>query len=117
MEYMDGKKQGYIVVFVTASSVEEGQKIGRTLVEERLVACINIISPIQSIFHWQGKVSDERETLLMAKTKEPLFNDIVVRVKQLHSYKVPEIIAIPIIDGSQDYLNWVSEETKGALSP
>lgn len=114
---MEGNKQGCIVVFVTTSSVEEGQKIGRTLVEERLVACTNIISPIQSIFQWQGKISDEREALLIAKTKGPLFNDIVVRVKQLHSYKVPEIIAVPIVDGSQDYLDWISEETKGALSP
>ena len=114
---MDGEKQGYIVVFVTARSVEEGQKIGHALVEERLVACTNIISPIQSIFQWQGKVSDEREALLIAKTKGHLFNDIVVRVKQLHSYTVPEIIAIPIIDGSQDYLNWVSVETKDLLSP
>ncbi|MBI2559607.1 MAG: divalent-cation tolerance protein CutA [Planctomycetes bacterium] len=108
---MNEEKKGYIIIFVTASSVEEGQKIGRTLVEERLVACINIVSPIQSIFQWQGRVSDEREALLIAKTKSALFNDIVVRVKKLHSYKVPEIIAVPIVDGSQDYLNWISAET------
>lgn len=114
---MGKEKQGYIVVFVTASSAEEAQKIGRALVEERLVACINIISPVQSIFHWEGKVSDEREALFMAKTKASLLNDIVVRVKQLHSYTVPEIIAIPIADGSQDYLNWISEETKVVGTP
>ncbi|MGR3310659.1 MAG: divalent-cation tolerance protein CutA [Candidatus Brocadiales bacterium] len=108
---MDGEKQGYIIIFVTTSSVEEAQKIGHALVEERLAACTNIISPIQSIFNWEGKVSDEREALLMAKTKGSLFNDIVVRVKQLHSYTVPEIIAIPIAYGSQDYLDWISEET------
>lgn len=114
---MDKEKQGYIVVFITTSSVEEGQKIGSALVEERLVACTNIISPVQSIFHWEGKISDEREALLMAKTKGALFDDIVVRVKQLHSYSVPEIIAIPIAAGSQDYLNWISEETKDIETP
>jgi periplasmic divalent cation tolerance protein len=114
---MDKEKQGYIVVFITTSSVEEAQKIGSTLVEERLVACTNIISPVQSIFRWEGKISDEREALLMAKTKGALFDDIVVRVKQLHSYSVPEIIAIPIAAGSQDYLNWISEETKDIETP
>ena len=114
---MDKEKQGYIVVFITASSVEEAQKVGSTLVEERLVACTNIISPVQSIFNWEGEVEDDREALLMAKTKGALFNDIVVRVKQLHSYSVPEIIAIPIVAGSQDYLNWISEETKDAVLP
>lgn len=109
---MDKEKQGYIVVFITAGSVEEAQKIALALVGERLVACTNIISPIQSIFNWEGKVSDEREALLMAKTRASLFNDIAVRVKQLHSYEVPEIIAIPIVDGSHDYLNWVAEETR-----
>lgn len=110
---MDREKEGYIVVFVTTSSAEEAQKIARILVDEKLFACVNIVSPIQSIFHWHGELSDECEVLLVAKTKGNLFNDIVKRVKQLHSYTVPEVIAIPIVAGSQDYLNWISEETKG----
>ena len=114
---MSEESKSYIIVFVTTGSVEEAQKVGRALVEDRLVACTNIISPIQSIFQWQGKVSDEGEALLMAKTRASLFNDIVVRVKQLHSYEVPEIIAIPIVAGAEDYLNWIAEETKGKLSP
>lgn len=100
------------VVLITASSQEEARKIGRTMVEERLFACVNIISPIQSIFHWEGKVNDEKEVLVIAKTKTGLFNEVVKRVKELHSYTVPEVLFIPILQGSEDYLNWVDAETK-----
>ncbi|MCQ4574690.1 MAG: divalent-cation tolerance protein CutA [Candidatus Brocadiales bacterium] len=102
----------YSVVLITASTQEEAQKIGRTLVEERLFACSNLISPVQSIFHWEGKVNDENEVLIMAKTKTGLSDDIIKRVKELHSYTVPEILFLPILRGSEDYLNWVDAETR-----
>ncbi len=102
----------FSVVLITASSQEEAQKIGRTMVEERLFACANIISPIQSIFHWEGKVNDEKEVLLIAKTKTGLSDEVEKRVKELHSYTVPEILFLPVLRGSEDYLNWVDAETR-----
>ncbi len=102
----------HIVIYITAGSVSEAKKIGHTLVEEKLVACSNIISPIRSIYSWQGKICDDKEALMMLKTKKKLFKQIIKRVEELHSYDVPEIIAIPIIDGSSKYLSWINEETK-----
>lgn len=102
----------FSVVLITASSQEEAQKIGRTMVEERLFACANIISPIQSIFHWEGKINDEKEVLLIAKTKTGLSDEVEKRVKELHSYTVPEILFLPVLRGSKDYLNWVDAETR-----
>jgi periplasmic divalent cation tolerance protein len=100
-----------VVFLITASSVEEGQKIAQHLVAEHLAACVNIVSSIQSIFYWQGKVCDEQEVLLIGKTRAFLFERVSQRVKELHSYTVPEIIALPIIKGSNDYLHWIGEAT------
>ena len=102
----------YIVIYITTGSVNEAKKIGRVLVEEKLVACSNIISPIRSIYSWQGKICDDKEALMVLKTRKKLFNQIVKRVEKLHSYDVPEIIAMPIIEGSSKYLSWLNEETK-----
>ncbi len=100
-----------IVVFVTASSEEEAVKIGRKLVEEGLAACANILPQVRSIFRWEGAVSDERESLMILKSRMGLFEDLVTRVKRLHSYSVPEIIALPIGQGSADYLKWIGDVT------
>jgi periplasmic divalent cation tolerance protein len=102
----------YIVIYITTGSVNEAKKIGRALVEEKLAACSNIISPIRSIYSWQGKICDDKEALMILKTRKKLFNQIVKRVEKLHSYDVPEIIAMPIIEGSSKYLSWLNEETK-----
>ncbi|KHE91558.1 MAG: divalent-cation tolerance protein CutA [Candidatus Scalindua rubra] len=102
----------HIVIYITAGSISEAKKIGRALVEEKLVACSNIISPIRSIYSWQGKVCDDKEVLMILKSRQKLFKQIVKRVEKLHSYDVPEIIAMPIIDGSRKYLSWLNEETK-----
>ena len=107
------KEKGYIVVFITAGSEEEAVRIGKALVEERLTACANIVPRIRSIFHWEGKVCDEAEVLLILKSKESLFQQIKDRVIKLHSYDVPEIIALSIHSGSKDYLNWIDQVTKG----
>ncbi|MDO8281684.1 MAG: divalent-cation tolerance protein CutA [Thermodesulfovibrionia bacterium] len=100
-----------IIVFITSSSEEEAARIAASLVEERLAACVNIIRNIRSIYSWQGKVCDDAEVLMIAKTQRSLFNSLKERVKELHSYEVPEIIAMPIVDGSEDYLKWIREST------
>jgi len=102
----------FIVVFVTCGSEEEALKIARALVEERLAACANMVSPLRSIYRWEGKIWDEKEWLLVIKTQQSRFKDLAKRVKALHSYSVPEIIALPITEGSPAYLNWIEENTK-----
>lgn len=101
-----------IVVLVTASSAEEGAKIARALVDEHLIACANMVSGIRSFFFWEGKTRDETETLLICKTRQPLIEKVIKRVKELHSYSVPEIIALPIVAGSKEYLKWIGETVK-----
>jgi periplasmic divalent cation tolerance protein len=102
---------GYIIVFVTAASEEEAALIGKALVGERLAACVNIIPSIRSIYRWQSRIEDSQEVLLIIKTKSILFENLKKRVKELHSYSVPEIIALPLVDGDEQYLNWLSQET------
>ena len=101
-----------IIIFITASSDEEAGNIAKTLVTEKLVACVNIIPRIRSTYWWEGKVCQEEEVLLMAKTTRSLFSAIMDRVKSLHSYEVPEIISFPIAEGSPQYLIWIGEVTK-----
>ncbi len=100
-----------IVVIVTASNEDEAAKIGRALVDERLAACANIVPKIRSIYRWEGKVQDEPEALMLIKSTDDKFEEIEARVKELHSYSVPEIIALPIGAGSSDYLSWIEEST------
>ncbi|MGH7273016.1 MAG: divalent-cation tolerance protein CutA [Nitrospiria bacterium] len=100
-----------VVILITAPSTEEAQKIAHSLVGEHLVACANLVSPVQSIFYWQEKVCDVKEVLVICKSRVALFEEILKRVKELHSYTVPEIIALPIIKGSEDYLRWINEVT------
>lgn len=102
-----------IIVLITASNKDEAATIGTALVDERLAACVNIVPEVRSLFFWEGKTQDERETLLIVKSRLLLMEKLVSRVKALHSYTVPEVIALPIIAGSADYLSWVRENTKG----
>ena len=99
----------FIVILITCASSEEAEKITETLVSEKLIACGNIISGVQSIFFWQGKVSKEKEALIIAKSVKDKFSSIVARVKTLHSYTLPEIIALPLVEGSPEYLSWTKE--------
>jgi periplasmic divalent cation tolerance protein len=96
-----------IVVLITASSEEEAHKIARLLVKEKKAACVNVVPGADSLFRWKGKIDSARETLLLVKTRAPLLPDIISLVKEVHSYEVPEVIALPIIDGSEDYLRWL----------
>ena len=102
-------KDRYVVVLVTAASPQQAEEIARKLVEEKLVACANVVPLMQSIFRWQGEVQSEEETLIVAKTLRARTDRIVDRVKELHTYQVPEIIALPILEGSRDYLDWIDE--------
>ena len=100
-----------IAVFVTASSEEEAIRIGRALVEARLAACVNVLSRVKSIYRWEEKLTEDYEILMIVKTQSALFSDLAECVQRLHSYTVPEIIALPIIEGSEPYLNWIKENT------
>lgn len=102
----------YIVVLVTASSKEEANKITQGLLEEKLAACVNILLGLESRFWWQGKIDSATEVLLVIKTRKTLFNKLAKKVKGLHSYTVPEIIALPIISGNKAYLDWINDCTR-----
>ena len=97
----------YIVVLVTAKNKTEAEKIARGLLESKLIACANIVRGVQSLFWWQGKIDASKEILLVLKTKKILFKKVSTKVKSLHSYQTPEIIALPIVNGSEDYLRWI----------
>jgi periplasmic divalent cation tolerance protein len=102
----------HVVVFITAANSEEAQAIARRLLEERLAACVNIIAPVDSHFWWQGRPDRAEESLLIVKTKERLLAEVIKAVKKAHSYEVPEIIALPVIGGSREYLDWLDSEVK-----
>ncbi len=102
----------YIVLFITASNGEEAHKIAEVLLNQRKVACVNIVPRVSSLFWWQGKLDSAQESLLIVKTKASLLPEIINLVKGVHSYEVPEIIALPIVGGNQDYLEWIDKEVK-----
>ncbi len=102
-----------IIVLITASSGAEAEQIAVSLVNEHLAACVNILPDVHSLFFWEGKTQREREVLLVCKSRLQLIEKLINRVKDLHSYTVPEIIALPIIAGSREYLDWLAETTKG----
>ena len=99
-----------LVVFITVSGEEEGRKIARLLVGERKAACVNVVPGADSIFWWKGKIDSGQESLLIVKTKASLFPEVVDLVKSAHSYEVPEIVAMPIVAGNEDYLEWLDQE-------
>ena len=102
----------YILVFVTTSSSHEAEKLGKAIVEKKLAACGNIIPKIRSVFWWKETLEAEEEALLILKSRSALFSELITVIKSLHSYEVPEIIGIPIIAGSEEYLRWIDEETQ-----
>ncbi len=103
----------YNIVLMTASTKEEAVRIVHTLLEERLIACANIMDPVSSFFWWQGKIEEEKEVLVIMKSHETLFKKLSKRVMELHSYDTPEILALPIVNGSPSYLDWM----KACLEP
>jgi len=109
------KQSKAIVVLVTASSQEEAQKIADLLLEKRKAACVNIVPKADSKFWWEGKLDSVQESLLIIKTKASVLPEVIKLVKQAHSYTVPEVIALPIIGGNEDYLKWLDEEIRTTL--
>jgi periplasmic divalent cation tolerance protein len=101
-----------IVVLVTCGSEEEALKIANALVEDHLAACVNLVTPIRSVYRWEGKIWDEKEWLLIIKTQKHRFEELEKKVKSLHSYSVPEIISLSITEGSSAYLSWIRENTE-----
>jgi periplasmic divalent cation tolerance protein len=104
------RQQNYIVVFITTRDAEEAQKIAKALLKRRQAACVNIVPEVDSHFWWQDKLEAAKESLLIVKTRESLLPDIIKSVKKIHSYDVPEIIALPIVGGSEEYLDWIDRE-------
>jgi len=104
-------KSKSVVVLVTASSKSEAVKISKRLLEKKLAACINLVSPVESSYWWKGKMEKSREVLLIIKTRKSLVKKLVSAVRAVHSYTVPEIIALPVVAGSRDYLEWIDENT------
>lgn len=104
------KDSEYVVLFITTAADEEAQLISRVLLEQRKAACINIVPRVSSLFWWQGSIDSAQESLLVVKTRASLVTEIVQLVKEIHSNDVPEIIALPIVAGNQDYLEWLDRE-------
>jgi len=102
-------KNSHIIVIVTTASKAEAETITQRLLEAKLIACANIIGPIESYFHWSGKIDKAEEYLVLMKSRKDLFAKLAETVKASHSYEVPEIIALPIVNGSKPYLNWLDD--------
>jgi periplasmic divalent cation tolerance protein len=101
----------FIQVQTTTSSKEDAERIAGALVERRLAACVQIVGPITSVYRWQGKTETSAEWLCVVKTQQALYSSVEAAIRELHSYEVPEIVATPIVAGSESYLSWVRSET------
>jgi len=101
-----------IVLLITTADAEEAQRIAEVLVKERKAACVNIVPRVSSLFWWQDKVESAQESLLIVKSRASVLNQIIDLVREHHRYDIPEIIALPIIGGNPDYLEWIGKEVK-----
>ena len=100
-----------VVIYTTISEMKSARRIAQTLTEERLVACVNIIPNVESVYRWKGKIENSNEIVLIAKTIDQNVKKTIQRIKQLHKYDIPDIIVLPIIDGLKDYLDYINIET------
>jgi periplasmic divalent cation tolerance protein len=101
----------YRSVYITTSDKDEARRIGKQLVADRLAACINVLDGMNSMYWWEGEIQDDQEAVLIAKTRKDLMPDLIEKVKQLHSYDVPCVVSLPIMEGNPDYLQWIRTET------
>jgi periplasmic divalent cation tolerance protein len=106
-----------IVVFSTCGSQEEAEQLARRLLEARLAACVNVITQVRSFYWWQGKIEDSGEWLLVIKTSRSLFDQLRTVLEGAHSYELPEVLALPILDGSPNYLEWMDRELTATMKP
>ena len=106
-----------IVVLSTCGSDDEAARIARALVEKKLAACVNVMPAGRSFYRWKEVIEDQQESLLVIKSSRALFNQLRAEIEKLHSYEVPEVIAVPIVDGSEGYLEWLDRELTAKLEP
>ncbi|HNY92881.1 MAG TPA: divalent-cation tolerance protein CutA [bacterium] len=104
--------ESFLLVTTTCASREEAEVLAEKLLKVRLIACANIFSGVHSIFHWRGKIERAEEVVLQVKCRKRYFRDLVEWIQTHHSYELPEILALPIVDGSREYLDWMMEETR-----
>jgi periplasmic divalent cation tolerance protein len=102
-----------ILVLSNCGSEEEARRVARALVEARVAACVNIVPGIQSVYHWQGAIQEDSEWMLVIKSTRPMFESLAAELRKIHSYQVPEVLAIPVIAGDQNYLDWMDREISG----
>lgn len=102
---------GYFVVFITVP-VDKGEELASFIIENKLGACVNVVREVSSIYWWKGNIERDKESLLIVKTSAYKFNELIEKVKEKHPYTVPEIIALPIVGGNLDYLNWIDDSLK-----
>jgi len=100
-----------VAIYSTTSNVEDAKKIARVLVKEKLVACVNIIPKIESIYRWKNKIEEDNECVIIAKTTDKNIDKTIKKIKEVHTYEVPDIIVLPIINGLDEYLNYIKDET------
>ena len=102
----------YVAVLITAGSQAEADQIARTLVQESLAACVNVVPGLTSFYRWEGEVQQDEEWLLVAKSRHDTLDALTARVQAIHSYDVPEVIALPLAGGSEAYLSWIDQEVQ-----
>lgn len=102
----------FLVIYCTVPNKKEGKEIARKLVEKKLAACVNIIDHVESVFSWDGELCEEKEAMMIIKTKKELFDKVQFIIQDMHSYNVPEIIAMPIVEAEETYLKWIGHETR-----
>ena len=111
------RAEDYCLIYVTCANPQEAEKIGTVLVKQRLVACVNILPPIQSIYWWQGQVENSTEWAFTAKTRHALMADITQKIREIHSYDLPCVVALPFQHAEEDFLNWIDQETQPSGNP
>jgi len=110
---MDVSDPAVILVFCTASTEKEAIQIAQALVEREEAACVNVVPMIRSVYRWKGKIASENEHLMIVKTTQPLLEDVKRTVKELHSYELPELVAVSVDDGDKNALCWIASVVKG----
>ena len=103
------EKAGYCIAIITCPSQKEAERVKGILLVSRLAACVNIIQGVDSFFRWQGRIDSASEVMLLAKTTRAKFKEVIARVAEVHPYDVPEIIAVPVLDGNKPYLDWIDD--------